>query len=63
MPFKSDKQRRFFQAVAGGMKPDCGCTDKPNCNCGPTKAVAKKMVNHDLGRQRKMSDMLKGMSY
>lgn len=36
MPFKSKKQKRFFQAIAHGMKPRGGK--------GPSKAVARKFI-------------------
>jgi hypothetical protein len=38
MPFKSEKQKKFFQAIKHGMKPKKGV--------GPSKAVAEKMLAH-----------------
>lgn len=41
MPFKSKKQKRFFQAIAHGFKPDRVK--------GPTRAVAEKFIKDSEG--------------
>jgi len=38
MPVKSEKQRRFFEAIAHGAKPKGGL--------GPSKEVAQKFLSH-----------------
>lgn len=43
MPFQSEKQKRFFEAVAHGMKP--------RSLHAPSQAVAQKFVNDSKRKQ------------
>ena len=45
MPVKSEKQRRFMQGVAHGMKPYGGT--------GPSKEVAREMLSGDKKKKKK----------
>lgn len=45
MPAKSEKQYKFMQAIAHGMKPRKGV--------GPSEAVAKEFVKHGPPKKRK----------